>query len=116
MKKDADKQTEKSEKVPQKEISIDKDKPTDEMNKDFFEDDNALIGRKTLDVKNTIEVESKVTVECSEVSIDEVVTEKKVDWESLYMEHVEGNEMRVLDMVDLETLFKEYVLDGDIES
>ena len=108
MEKDADKQTENSDKVPHKEISMEKDKPTDETNKDFLESEF-----KTLDEKNTIEITSKLTVEFNDVCIDE---EKKVDWESLYMEHVEGQEMRVEDMVDFETLFKEYVLNEDIES
>ena len=50
------------------------------------------------------------------VTIVKDVAEKNVDLNSLYVKLVEGNEMQDEDMLDLDTLYKEYVLDEDIDN
>ena len=118
------KQSERDENILQIERTDVESKTIDETNEECLEKEKIFIGSDALEESKTTEVKSKVkdqntlelTVKDLDVSLGEEVLEKKTDWNSLYSEYVEGNEINVEDMVDLDTLYKEYVLYEESEN
>ena len=107
MKNSTEEQLENCEDVTQKETTVIEHKTLDETNEDSIEKENILTRSNTMEESKITKVTFKVNddnlheveVESDDVFLDEVVTENKVDCNSLYKEYAEGHEMKVEDMV-----------------
>ena len=97
LKGEMEKQSERDGNILQIETTVVESKKIDETNEDCLEKEIFFIRSDALEKSSTTENNGKVkdhnpselTVKGDDVSLDEVVIEKKADWNSLYIEYVD---------------------------